>query len=150
MKLPELERLLVSRSGQASNNYKTATFAAIGVYLIGTVFWRYYSLGLTDKAVPNIIIGVACFFALKYQKLVYISPIGAVKETHTWITHHRETMKWQEIKFITIMYKRNETMVFFERDMFGWKLLFERNQIDGLKKLFKKYIPDVEVNEIER
>lgn len=149
-KLPKLEQLFVSKSGQTTGNFKTATFAAIGVYLIGFTLWRYYSIGTTDKAIPNIIIGVASFFALKYQKLNYISPVGVVRETHTWITHHREIMRWEEIKFITIMHKRNEAMVFFERDILGWKVLFEDNQIEPLKALLKKYIPDVDVNSITR
>ena len=133
-----------------TNNYKTATFVAIGVYLIGMTFWRYYSLGVTDKALPNIIIAAASFFALRYQKLVYVSPIGVVKETHTWITHHREVMKWEDIKFITLMYKRGVTMVFLERDSLGWKVLFERDQMVDLKKIFNNYIPDIEINEIDR
>ncbi len=133
-----------------TSNYKTATFAAIGVYLIGGTLWRYYSLGITDKALPNIILGVASFFVLKYQKLVYLSPIGMVKETHTWITHHREVMKWKEIKFITLMHKKGETMVFLERDSLGWKVLFERDQVNDLKRILKQYIPDIEINEIDR
>lgn len=149
-KLPELERLLVSKSGTAANNYKTAAFAAIGVYLIGGTLWRYYSLGIADKALPNIILGFASFFALKYQKLVYVSPLGMVKETHTWITHHREIMKWEEMQFITFMHKQGATMVFLERDVLGWKVLFEKDQIDDLKKILKQYIPDIEINEIDR
>ena len=149
-KLPEFENLLVSRSGRTTSNYKTATFAAIGIYLIGGTLWRYYSLGITDKVLPNIILGFASFFALKYQKLVYLSQLGMVKETHTWITHHREVMKWEEIKFITLMHKRVETMVFLERDSLGWKVLFERDQVEDLKRIFKQYIPDIEINEIDR
>jgi len=149
-KLPELENLLVSRSGMTASNYKTATFAAIGVYLIGGTLWKYYSLGIADKVLPNIILGFASFFVLKYQKLVYVSPIGVVKETHTWITHHREVMKWEEIKFITLMHKKGETMVFLERDSLGWKVLFERDQVEDLKRIFKQYIPDTEINEIDR
>lgn len=133
-----------------ANNYKTATFAAIGVYLLGGTLWRYYYQGITDKVLPNIILGVASFFVLKYQKLVYVSPIGMIKETHTWITHHREVMKWEEIKFITLMHKRVETMVFLERDSLGWKVLFERDQVEDLKRIFKQYIPDIEINEIDR
>lgn len=133
-----------------ASNFKTATFAAIGVYLLGGTFWRYYSLGITDKVLPNIILGVASFFALKYQKLVYVSPIGMVKETHTWITHHREVMKWEEIQFITLMNRKSETMVFLERDVLGWKVLFERDQMVDLKKIFRNYIPDIEINEMER
>ncbi|MDY9920518.1 MAG: hypothetical protein U2P59_01655 [Synergistota bacterium] len=149
-KLPELENLLTSRSGMTASNYKTATFAAIGVYLLGGTLWRYYSLGITDKALPNVILGVASFFALKYQKLVYLSPIGMVKETHTWITHHREVMKWEDVNFITLMHKKGETMVFLERDSLGWKVLFERGQVEDLKRIFKQYIPDIEINEIDR
>ena len=149
-KLPELENLLVSRSGRTTSNYKTATFVAIGVYLIGGTLWRYYSQGVTEKILPNIILGFASFFALNYRKLVYLSPIGMVKETHTWITHHREVMKWEDIKFITLMHKGGETMVFLERDTLGWKVLFERDQVSDLKKFFKQYIPDIEINEIDR
>ena len=149
-KLPELENLLVSRSGRTTSNYKTATFAAIGIYLIGGTLWRYYSQGVTEKILPNIILGFASFFALNYLKLVYLSPIGMVKETHTWITHHREVMKWEDIKFITLMHKGGETMVFLERDTLGWKVLFERDQVSDLKKFFKQYIPDIEINEMNR
>ena len=149
-KLPELENLLVSRSGMTASNYKTATFAAIGVYLIGGTLWKYYSLGIADKVLPNIILGFASFFVLKYQKLVYVSPIGVVKETHTWITHHREVMKWEEVNFITLMHKKGETMVFLERDNLGWKVLFQRDQVNDLKRIFKQYIPDIEINEIDR
>lgn len=133
-----------------ASNYKTATFAAIGVYLLGGTLWRYYSLGITDKALPNVILGIASFFALKYQKLVYLSPIGMVKETHTWITQHREVMKWEDVNFITLMHKKGETMVFLERDSLGWKVLFERDQVNDLRRIFKQYIPDVEINEIDR
>ena len=149
-KLPELENLLVSRSGRTTSNYKTATFAAIGIYLIGGTLWRYYSQGVTEKILPNIRLGFASFFALNYRKLVYLSPIGMVKETHTWITHHREVMKWEDIKFITLMHKGGETMVFLERDTLGWKVLFERDQVSDLKKFFKQYIPDIEINEMNR
>ena len=149
-KLPELENLLVSRSGMTASNYKTATFAAIGVYLIGGTLWKYYSLGIADKVLPNIILGFASFFVLKYQKLVYVSPIGVVKETHTWITHHREVMKWEEVNFITLMHKKDQTMVFLERDNLGWKVLFQRDQVNDLRRIFKQYIPDIEINEIDR
>jgi hypothetical protein len=73
-----------------------------------------------------------------------------VKETHTWITHHREVMKWEEINFITLMHKGDETMVFLERDTLGWKVLFKCDQVNDLKKIFKQYIPDIEINEMTR
>ena len=147
-KLVPLQRLLVSKTGSANSNFKTFTFAAIGVYLLGSTLWRYYSRGITEGMLSNLIIGFASFFALKYQKIVYLSPIGMVKETHTWVTHHRELRKWEEIKFITIMKKRKQTLVFLEKDTLGWKLLFDNDQVSDLKNLFAKYAPDIEINDM--
>ena len=48
------------------------------------------------------------------------------------------------------MHKGDETMVFLERDTLGWKVLFERDQVSDLKKFFKQYIPDIEINEMNR
>lgn len=149
MKLPELDRLLVSKSGQAAGTLKSITFALIGVYALGGAAWRYFAAGNTHNAFYNILIGVMSFFVLKYEKRLYVAPTGIVKETHTWITHHREVMKWDSIKFVTIMHKRGEAMVFFERDTLGWKVLFADDQVAELLALFKKYIPDVEVNDIQ-
>ena len=147
-KLVPLQRLLVSKTGSVNSNFKTFTFAAIGVYLLGSTLWRYYSLGITEGVFPNLIIGFASFFALKYQKVVYLSPIGMVKETHTWVTHHRELLKWEEIKFITIMKKRKQTLVFLEKDTLGWKLLFDNDQVADLKDMFAEYAPDIEINDM--
>ncbi len=148
-KLVPLQRLVVSKTGSVNSNFKTFTFAAIGVYLIGLTAWKYFSAGITDGMLPNLIIGASAFFVLKYQKIVYMSPIGMVKETHTWITHHRELLKWEDIAFITIMRKRKQTLVFLERDTLGWKLLFDNDQVDGLKELLNEYAPEIEINDMQ-
>ena len=148
-KLVPLQRLLISKTGSTNTNLKTFTFAAIGVYLIGSTAWRYFSAEITDAMTSNLIIGAASFFVLKYQKIVYVSPVGMVKETHTWVTHHRDLLRWEDIAFITIMRKRKQTLVFLERDTLGWKLLFDNDQIDELKSLFEQYVPDVEINDIQ-
>lgn len=149
-KLPELEKLLVSKSRRSTGYLTSLTFVLIGIYILGTAFWRYYSLGDTKNLVPNLILGCAAFFVVRYQKLNYISPIGPVRETHTWLTHHREVLKWDDIQFITIMHKGSETMLYFEKDVTGWKVLFETSQTDELKAIFKKYIPNMEINEMNR
>lgn len=94
---------------------------------------------------------VACmaFFVIGYRKLIYVSQDGMVKETHTWLSHHRELLKWSEVKYITIMYKVGHAMVFLERDALGWKVLFTKEQIPELREIFKKYLPpDIGINEI--
>ena len=84
--------------------------------------------------------GVALF------SLLYCARI--FKETHTWVTHHRELLKWEEIKFITIMKKRKQTLVFLEKDTLGWKLLFDNDQVADLKDMFAEYAPDIEINDM--
>lgn len=88
------------------------------------------------------------FFVVGYRKLVYVSRGGVVRETSTWLTHHRELLEWSEVRFVTIMYRGNSAMVFLERDSLGWKLLFEKDQIPQLKIFFQEYMPEVEINEI--
>lgn len=88
------------------------------------------------------------FFVVGYRKLVYVSRGGVVRETSTWLTHHRELLEWSGVRFVTIMYRGNSAMVFLERDSMGWKLLFEKDQIPQLKKLFQEHMPEVEIDEI--
>lgn len=97
-------------------------------------------------------VGALSFFVIGYQKLVYASPDGIVKETRTWLTDHREIMRWDEIQFVSIIYRGKEAMVFLERDTFGWKVLFGRDQIPALKDIFAEYIPavDIDTEEIKR
>ena len=149
-KLPPLEKLLTSKSGYATSVIKSLTFALIGFYGLGSAYWAYFVKGTTEHLASNMLIGCAAFFVINYRKLVYISPEGVVKETHTWITHQRELLKWGEVKSIGIMYKGSEAMVFLERDVTGLKFLFEKSQVDDLKKLFRKYLPKMDINEIDR
>lgn len=88
------------------------------------------------------------FFVIGYRKLVYVSRGGMVRETNTWLTHHRELLEWSKVQFVTIMYRGNSAMVFLERDTLGWKVLFQKDQIPQLKKLFQEYMPQVEINEM--
>lgn len=105
-------------------------------------------MGISGGAFYNLLIGCMAFFVIKYQKLIYVSPLGMVRETHTWLTSHRELLRWDEVKFITIMYRGASAIVFLERDAMGWKVLFGKEQIPALKELFEEYLPDAEVNEI--
>lgn len=149
-KLAELDRLLVSKSGQAAGRLKSIAFGLTGAYLIAMTAWRYFALGISSGAQYSLLVGALSFFVIRYQKRIYISPAGMVKETRTWLTSHRDILGWDEIKFVTVMYKGNQAMAFIERDTLGWKALFDRDQIPRLKELFGEYIPDVEIDEITR
>lgn len=149
-KLAPLEKLLVSKSGYIATTCKSITFALIGVYGFGTAAWMYFVNNSTQHLASNLLIGCAAVFVINYRKLVYVSPEGMARDTHTWFAHYRELLKWNDVKSIGIMYKGSEAMVFLEQDVLGGKYMFDANQIDDLKKLFKKYLPGKDINEIDR
>lgn len=144
-----MDRLLVSKSGQAAGRVKSAVFGLTGAYLLGITAWRYFAYGITSGAQYTIFVGALSFLVISYGKLVYLSPSGVVRETRTWRTSHREVMRWDEVKSASIVYRRNEAMAFLERDTLGWKVLFDKDQVPVLKEIFAKYIPDIEVDEID-
>jgi len=123
-------------------------FGFVGAYLIATTAWRYFADGITTGAPYTLLVGVMSFLVISYQKLTYVSLPGIIKETRTWFFHHREILRWSDIKFVSIMYRGDLAMVFLERDILGWKVLFLKEQIPKLKELFEEHIPEVEINEI--
>lgn len=144
-----MDRLLVSKSGRAAGRVKSAAFGLTGAYLLAITAWRYFAHGITSGAQYTIIVGVLSFFVIKYSKLVYLSPAGVVRETRTWLTSHREIMRWDEIKAVSIVYRGKEAMAFLERDSIGWKALFDKDQAPALKAIFAEYIPDIDIDEVD-
>ncbi|MDO5562702.1 MAG: hypothetical protein Q4F74_03720 [Synergistaceae bacterium] len=149
-KLPELEKLLVSNSGRSNSTLMSAGLFAVGTYLLGSLAWKYWTGKKADGAAFDIIISLAAFFLMRYQKMIYIAPEGIVRELHTWISHGREIVQWKDIHLVTILSKKNECIAFFEKGTLSVKISFKREQIGELKGILDKYIPDVEVREIER
>lgn len=144
-----MDRLLVSKSGQAAGRVKSAAFGLTGVYLLALTAWRYFAHGITSGAQYTILVGALSFLVIRYSKLVYLSPSGVVRETRTWRTSHREVMRWDEVKAVSIVYRGKEAMVFLERDAMGWKALFDREQAQALKEIFAEYIPHIEIDEVD-
>lgn len=79
-----------------------------------------------------------------------MTPDGLVNETSTWLSSHSDLFQWDEVKYVTILTNGNHSIFFFERGAAGWKVLFGKDQVPELKEILKKYIPDVEISEINR
>ena len=146
--LEPLESLLASASGREAGKWKSITFAAIAVYLLCTAAWQFWSGDFGQKAWLNLLLGCCSVLVVKYEKRIYVSPLGFVKETHTWHTHHREILPWDEVRCITLRAKNGRLMLLAERDVTGWKLFFKTEDQAKIKEIFKRYAPKVKVNEI--
>lgn len=120
-------------------------FAIIAVYLFATGIWQLRTGGVDSRALINLLLGCCSIVVMKYVKRIYISPEGIVKETHTWITHHREILPWSDIKHLTLMSKGDRLIAFVEKDTLGQKIFFERKDIPLIKEIFRTYGPKIPV-----
>ena len=143
--LEQLECLLESKSSRTINGWKRFTFGALAAYLAVTGVMDFMSEGFSQKTVITAFLCVCGLLVLKFEKKIYASPLGFVKDTHTWFSHHREVLPWSEVRHVTLVTKGTGLTAFIEKDVIGWKLLFERNDMAALDGLFKKYAPKVKV-----
>lgn len=137
--------ILLSKSGGEAGMWKSVMFAIIAVYLFATGFWMIRTEGITQRALINILMGLCSVAVTKYQKKIYLSPEGFVRETHTWFSHHRQLLPWRQIQHVTLMSKGEKLIAFLEKDTLGWKLIFERKDIPLIKETVKKYGPKIPI-----
>ncbi|MCF0247957.1 MAG: hypothetical protein HUJ86_05050 [Synergistes sp.] len=142
------EVLLASASGRELGRMKSIVFALIAAYLFLSGGWLIFHHGETQKILMNIGLGFCALAVVKYVKKVYVSPIGFVKETHTWFSHHREILPWSDVKSVTINVRGQNMMALIERDIVGWKLFFYKNEKEKLKSILKEYVPNVPINDL--
>ncbi|MBQ9881813.1 MAG: hypothetical protein IJM42_04270 [Synergistes sp.] len=146
--LEPLESLLSSASAREAGKWKSGAFAVIAVYLLFTGLWQLTKGNYGQKAWLNIFLGLCSAMVVRYEKRIYISELGLVKETHTWFSHHREILPWKEIRSVTLQTKGERVMLFAERDVTGWKLLFGKGDMPKLKELIKQYAPKLKITEV--
>ncbi len=128
--LEPLESLLASASGREAGKWKSITFAAIAVYLLCTAAWQFWNGDFGQKAWLNLLLGCCSVLVVKYEKRIYVSPLGFVKETHTWHVGPLSAISTGRPRIT------------------GWKLFFKTEDQAKLKEIFKRYAPKVKVNEI--
>jgi hypothetical protein len=81
-----------------------------------------------------------------YKKKIYISSDGITKEVYGILGISKEFLPWEDVKAAIFAYKGDMVMVFFERGITGWKLLFKRSDEPLLEEIIKKYAPQAEVD----
>ena len=103
--LEQLECLLVSKSSRTINGWRRFTFGALAAYLAVTGVMEFMNEGFSQKIAINAFLCVCGLLVLKFEKKIYASPLGFVKDTHTWFSHHREVLRWDEIRHVTLVTK---------------------------------------------
>jgi hypothetical protein len=119
------------------------TFGVIGVYLLGDSLRRF--LMFKGMTVHALFVGAAILYACGYRKRIYLTEEGIVRETKTWLNRNREVFPWAELGHVGLAFRRKQMMAFFERDILGWKVLFDRSEEETLREILGKYSPGIEI-----
>ena len=128
-----METIIESRSSYSTSKWMKVFLLLFGLYCIYSSF--------SEFAIHKLILAIAAFYGIIYKKRIYVSSEGLVKEVKGILGTSVEFFPWQEVKAVTFSFKGDAMMVFFERGITGWKILFKREEEALLKELLSKYAP---------
>jgi len=132
-----MEAIIESQSSYSASLKMKVVLLVFGIYCIYSAFSAF--------EIYKIIVAVVAFYGIVYKKRIYVSSNGLVREVRGVLGTSVEVLPWEEIKAATVVYKGALVMVFFEKGITGWKILFKREDERLLSELLCKYAPDAEV-----
>ena len=140
-----MDILCESKAAQLMPKWMRVCLFIIGIVLLTWVMYGLIQGIGISKALQGGIIGFSCVFAAGYQKKMYLSSEGVVKETKNWNRNYREVLPWADVVHVTLVFRGNELMCFFEKDFKGWKVLFEASQEMKIRDILSINIPEIEI-----
>jgi hypothetical protein len=90
--------------------------------------------------------GAVCIAGAGISKKLYLSDVGIVRETHSWGRVIRTVLPWKDVKHVTLAYKGENMIAFFEVGLTGWKAPFSRSQDSEVRDVIEEMLPDTEVD----
>lgn len=135
-----MDELLVSKSGTPFPSWMKWMVLIVGFFLVAD--------GMRVFEFHKVFVGVVLAYISGYQKRIYVSDVGIVRETGSWFRKYKSVLPWDEIKYVGLVKRGSKMMAFFEQDVTGWKVLFDAEDEPKLRDILTEYIPHVEVGEI--
>jgi hypothetical protein len=105
--------------------------------------------GIRTFAFYTVLVGVIVLYISGYTKRIYLSEEGIVKETGSWIRKNRSVLGWQDVQYVGLAKRGTRMMAFFEKDITGWKVLFNAEDEFKLREILGKYRPEIEIAVLE-
>lgn len=148
--LPELKEIIRSKSSKEESLWKNALFLGIAAYLITKTVTDFMKDGYSPSLFTCAFMAAAAILVFRFRKIIYISDIGIVNDTHTWFSHIRDVLEWKDIKSALILHREGRITLMLEKtgDSMGWKAHFEEKQIHEIRKILKKNLEGKEVKEM--
>jgi hypothetical protein len=141
--------LLEAKSTASSIGLSVGSFIC-GLLLIGSSLFYHYYAARGDISYGQIIMGVVLLYSSGYRRKFYISSDGVVRLGKGWFTSHRDVLRWNKVRAVTIMFRGRSIAALFEKGFMGRRLIFSLEQEDALLSLLAKYAPKVDIEIIEK
>jgi hypothetical protein len=128
--------------------------AAAGITLGLALGYRAYesftSAGLGREGLLMTFLALVCVYGAGISKKLYLSEAGVIREMHSWGRVLRRVLPWGDVRRVSLAYRGAHVMAFFDAGATGWKVLFSEDQEGTLLDILDEYIPDVEIEVIEK
>jgi len=136
MEVSRLEELLVSRSGTPFPKWMKWMGLAVGLLLVAD--------GMRSFMFHKILVGAVVAYVSGYDKRIFLSAEGVVRQTRTWLGGHTTLLPWDEIQHVGFAFRGSRMLCFFEKDVTGLKVAFDRSDEAEVRRILELYIPEVE------
>jgi len=124
---------------------------ALGIILLYRSGASFYTDGANGRATMNLLLALVCAYGSGISRAIYIADAGVVREMRSWGRVTRRIARWDEVKHISISFRGQHMMAFFEIDVRGWKILFKKNQYDELMDILDELLPGgIDVNLLDK
>ena len=142
--------LLDSQASKPMPKWMMAAGIALGVVMLYKAAAAFFASGPNGRAALNLALGFVCVYGSGINRRVYIADVGIVREMRSWGRVTRNVALWEEVKHVSLAFRGEHMMAFFEIGIRGWKVPFLKTQRDDLMGILDDLLPyGVEVKTIE-
>ena len=147
---PSPKLLLDSLASKPMPKWMMAAGIALGLIMLYRAAASFFAAAPNGRAAMNLLLGLVCVFASGINRSTYIADVGIVRETRSWGRVTRTVARWEEVKHVSLAFRCEQMMVFFEIGVKGWKVPFMKKQQDELMDILDELLPSgVEVKTLE-
>jgi hypothetical protein len=147
---PPPKALADSLASKPMPKWMTAGGIIIGLILGGRAYASFGQEGMNGRFLLNAFMCMICLYGSGLSRRLYLSDIGVVREMRGWGRTARRVLPWNGVRSVSLAFRADKMMVFFETGSMGWKVLFSKDQECAVRDILEQALPDIEINVIGR
>ena len=148
--IPVPRALADSLASKPMPKWMTAGAIVVGLILGGRAYAYARQEGMTSRFLLNAFMCLICLYGSGLSRRLYLSDTGVVREMRGWGRTARRVLPWSGVQSVSLAFRADKMMVFFETGSMGWKVLFSKDQERDVRDILEQMLPDIEIDVIER